>query len=153
MPSTCGSSRAWDPTGATAVTMPNSQPLGHQGAPLVSLGEGETQRHRAPWGGGQGRDGGRDQSDAARAGDIRGHQKLEEDGCIPHRAFGQGQALPTPRFQYGDIDFRFLDSSAVREHISVMLSHQTCGNVLGQPGEPNTAPHARETPGPSEDPP
>ena len=46
-------------------------------------------------------------------------------------------ALPTSWFQPSETDFRLLPSKTVREHISVVLSHQVPGNWLQQPQERN----------------
>ena len=36
------------------------------------------------------------------------------------------------------LDFRFLDSRAARDYISVVLSHPICSTLLQQPSETNT---------------
>lgn len=62
------------------------------------------------------------------------HQRWEEArNRLSPGAWEGSVALPTPRFQLSRADFRLLTSRTVRESISIVLSHQVCGNLLQQP--------------------
>lgn len=62
------------------------------------------------------------------------HQKWEEArNSFSLRASGGSMPLPTPWFQLSHADLRLLTYRAVRKSISIVLSHQVCGDLLQQP--------------------